>query len=396
MSLKFSTALIALMLATPALADDWQTTLDAARGQTVYWNAWGGDDRTNAFIAWVGQETERLYGVKVEQVKLTDTAEAVTRVVSEKAAGLDDGGSVDLIWINGPNFLAMKDQGLLHGPFVADLPNARYLDLSPTSPNAVDFTVPVDGMESPWRLAKFVFIYDSARVDAPPTSMAGFVDWAAANPGRFTHPDPSNFMGATFLKQALIELVPDPTTLQSPVTDEAFAAATTPLWAWYDALRLNLWRGGESFPDNQSVQQQLMNDGEIDMAMSFDPASTAGAIAQGLLPDTARVFVPEGGSIGNVSFVAIPYNAANAEGAEVVANFLLDPATQAHMQNIEVLGSFSVLDPAKLDDAAKAAFAALPTAPALPELEDLGPTLLEPHASWMTRLTEEWARRYTK
>ncbi|PLL10350.1 ABC transporter substrate-binding protein [Tabrizicola sp. TH137] len=396
MSLKFSTALIALMLATPALADDWQTTLDAARGQTVYWNAWGGDDRTNAFIAWVGQETERLYGVKVEQVKLTDTAEAVTRVVSEKAAGLDDGGSVDLIWINGPNFLAMKDQGLLHGPFVADLPNARYLDLSPTSPNAVDFTVPVDGMESPWRLAKFVFIYDSARVDAPPTSMAGFVDWAAANPGRFTHPDPSNFMGATFLKQALIELVPDPTTLQSPVTDEAFAAATTPLWAWYDALRLNLWRGGESFPDNQSVQQQLMNDGEIDMAMSFDPASTAGAIAQGLLPDTARVFVPEGGSIGNVSFVAIPYNAANAEGAEVVANFLLDPATQAHMQNIEVLGSFSVLDPAKLDDAAKAAFAALPNAPALPALADLGPTLLEPHASWMTRLTEEWARRYTK
>ena len=145
------------------------------------------------------------------------------------------------------------------------------------------------------------------------------------------------------------------------------------------------------------MQQQLLNDGEIDMAMSFDPASTAAAIAQGLLPETARVFVPEGGSIGNVSFVAIPYNAAhNAEGAEVVANFLLDPATQAHMQNIEVLGSFSVLDPAKLDDAAKAAFAALPTAPALPALADLGPTLLEPHASWMTRLTEEWARRYTK
>ncbi len=80
----------------------------------------------------------------------------------------------------------------------------------------------------------------------------------------------------------------------------------------------------------------------------------------------------------------------------VVANFLLDPATQAHMQNIEVLGSFSVLDPAKLDGDAAAAFAALPTAPALPVLDDLGPTLLEPHASWMTRLTDEWARRYTK
>jgi putative thiamine transport system substrate-binding protein len=388
-------AALALTLATPALAE-WQTTLDAARGQTVYWNAWGGDERTNDFITWVGQQTEAVYGVKIEQVKLTDTAEAVTRVISEKAAGQTTGGSVDMIWINGPNFLAMKEQGLLHGPFVAGLPNARFLDLSATSPASVDFTVPVEGMESPWRLAKFVFTYDSARVDAMPTDVAGFVDWAAAHPGRFTHPDPSNFMGATFLKQALIELVTDPSALQKPVTDEAFATATAPLWAWYDALRPNLWRQGQTYPENQSVQQQLLNDSEVDISMSFDPASTAAAIAQGLLPETARVFVPEGGSIGNISFVAIPFNAAHAEGAEVVANFLLDPATQAHMQNIEVLGSFSVLDPVKLDDAANAAFAALPTAAALPSVADLGPTLLEPHASWMTRLTEEWARRYTR
>ena len=393
--MKLSLVFALSLLATPALAD-WQQTLDAARGQTVYWNAWGGDARTNAFIAWVGEQTKAHYGVSVVQAKLSDTAEAVTRVISEKAAGQDAGGSVDLIWINGPNFLAMKEQGLLHGPFVADLPNAQYLDLGPTSPASVDFTVPVDGMESPWRLARFVFSYDSARVAEPPRTMAGFVEWAAANPGRVTHPDPSNFMGATFLKQALIELTPDASALQQPVTDAAFDAATAPLWAWYDALRPNLWRGGETYPANESVQQQLLNDGELDIAMSFDPASTAAAIADGLLPDSARVFVPEDGSIGNISFVAIPYNAANAEGAEVVANFLLDPETQAHMQNIEVLGSFSVLDPARLDDAANTAFAALPTAPALPTLAELGPTLLEPHASWMTRLTEEWARRYVK
>lgn len=402
----FLAALAALALASPLLADDvqandaqandWQRTLDAARGQTVYWNAWGGDERTNAFIAWVGAETARLYGVSVTHVRLTDTAEAVTRVVSERAAGRDQGGSVDLIWINGPNFLAMQDQGLLFGPFVQDLPNARYLDLSPGSANSVDFTVPVGGMESPWRLARFVFNHDTARAPVPPATMAGFVDWAAANPGRFTHPHPSNFMGATFLKQALIELAPDPAMLQQPATDEGFAAATAPLWDWYDALRPNLWRNGSLFPENESVLQQLLNDGEVDMAMSFDPASTAAAIAQGLLPDSVRVFVPRGGSLGNVSFVAIPYNAAHAAGAQVVANFLLDPDTQARMQNIEVLGSFSVLDPARLDDGARAAFAALPDAPALPTLDDLGPTLLEPHASWMTRLTEDWARRYTR
>ncbi|MDZ7904537.1 MAG: ABC transporter substrate-binding protein [Cypionkella sp.] len=388
-------AALAASLATPAAAD-WQATLDAARGQTVYWNAWGGDQRTNDFITWVSAQTQAAYGVTIQQVKLTDTADAVARVVSEKAAGQDTGGSVDMIWINGPNFLAMKQQGLLHGPFVADLPNAKYLDLSSTSPNSVDFTTPVDGMESPWRLAKFVFNYDSARVAVPPTTMAEFATWAAANPGRMTHPNPSDFIGATFLKQALIELSPDPSVLQSPATDDNFAAATAPLWAWYDSLRPNLWRGGAAFPENQSAQEQLLNDGEIDIAMSFDPASAAAGIAQGLLPETTRVFVPAAGSIGNVSFVAIPFNAANMAGAMVVANHLLDPAVQAHMQNIEVLGSFSVLDSAKLDGAAKAAFAALPSAPALPALADLGPTLLEPHASWMTRVTAEWAQRYTK
>jgi len=395
MQFRLTLAVLASLLSTPALAD-WQATLDAARGQTVYWNAWGGDERTNAFIAWVGEQTEARYGVSIEHVRLSDTAEAVTRVISERAAGRDSGGSVDLIWINGPNFLAMKEQDLLFGPFVADLPNAQYVDLSEGAAASLDFTVPVEGMESPWRLARFVFTYDSARVEAPPRNMAGFVDWAAANPGRLTHPDPSNFMGATFLKQALVELAPDPSVLLAPATDETFAEQTAPLWVWYDALRPNLWREGTAFPENQSVQQQMLNDGEIDISMSFDPASTAAAIAQGLLPETARVFVPEGGTIGNISFVAIPYNAANAEGAQVVANVLLDPAVQARMQNIEVLGSFSVLDPDRLDDAARAAFAALPTAPALPTLEELGPTLAEPHASWMTRLTEEWARRYTR
>jgi len=395
MRLPLILSIAATLAAAPALAD-WQETLDAARGQTVYWNAWGGDARTNAFIAWVGDQTEELYGVSISHVRLTDTAEAVTRVIAERAAGRESGGSVDLIWINGPNFLSMTEQDLLYGPFVADLPNARYVDLSAGAPATLDFTVPVDGMESPWRLARFVFLFDSARVPTPPRDLAEFADWAAENPGRFTHPDASNFMGATFLKQALIALALDPDALLAPATDASYAAQTEPLWEWYEALRPNLWRGGAAFPENESVQQQLLNDGEIDIAMSFDPAAGAALIEQGLLPESVRVFVPEGGSIGNISFVAIPYNAANAEGAQVVANFLLAPDVQARMQDIDILGSFSVLDPDRLDAEARGAFAALPTAPALPRLEDLGPTLPEPHPSWMTRLVEDWARRVTR
>ncbi|HET9046535.1 MAG TPA: ABC transporter substrate-binding protein, partial [Casimicrobiaceae bacterium] len=147
-------AALALALATGlawAQASDWNATLAKARGQTVNFNAWAGDEKGNGFIAWVGSEVERRYGVKVNHVKLKDTAQAVTRVVAEKAAGRNSRGSVDLVWLNGPNFLALKEQGLLFGPFAASLPNFRYVDTTSIRSNTVDFTIPVDGMESPWR-----------------------------------------------------------------------------------------------------------------------------------------------------------------------------------------------------------------------------------------------------
>ena len=68
-------------------ASTWPATLSKARGQRVYLNAWGGSERTNAYLQWAGTEVEKRFGVAVEHVKLTDTAEAVKRVRGEKAAG---------------------------------------------------------------------------------------------------------------------------------------------------------------------------------------------------------------------------------------------------------------------------------------------------------------------
>jgi len=374
----------------------WQQTIDQGAGDTVYWHAWGGDVRTNDFITWVGEQTEILYDVKVKQVKLSSTSEAVTQVLAEKAAGQNTNGTVDMIWINGANFLAMKEQELLHGPFVTDLPNSKYLNLGPNAPATVDFTEAVAGLEVPWRLARFVFIVDSKRVAQVPLSMAQMLTWAKANPGRLTHPVVSNFMGTTFLKQALIELTPDVSLLQQPATEQSFIAATAPLWRWYDEIKPYLWRAGKNFPENESIQQQMLSDGAIDIAMAFDPAAAAAGIASGLLPKSARVFVPSQGSLGNVSFVAIPYNASHLAAAKLVANFLLQPETQARMQNINVLGSFSVLDPTQFNETQAQVFADLPTSEALPTLTELGPTLLEPHASWGEKLKQQWSQRYSQ
>lgn len=378
----------------PLLQASWEEVLRQARGRPAFLNAWGGDDRTNAFIGWAAGRLREMHGIDLRQVRLRDTSEAVARVVAEKAAGRTTGGSVDLVWINGPNFLAMKEQGLLLGPVLDRLPNARFVDREGKPATVVDFTVPVEGFAVPWRMAQVVFVHDAARVRTPPRSMAELAEWARANPGRTTHPNVRNFMGITFLKQALHEVAPDPGALMRPVTEEALRPAADALWAWYDQLRPHLWRGGRQFPESGPAQRPLMLDGELDIYISFNPAEAAVAIAGGQLPATARTFVLAGGTLGNASFVAIPFNAANAAAAMVAADFLLSPEAQARAQDPTVLGSPTVLDLAALPPEGRARFEALPASPAMLTGAALGRPLPEPHPSWMTRITAEWEGRY--
>ena len=184
----------------------WQDVLEEARGETVYFNAWGGAENINAYLEWAGAEMEKRFGVKVVHVKLDDTANAVAKVIAEKAAGKDDGGTVDLIWINGENFASMKQQQLLFAPGWADrLPNWKFVDVEDKPTIETDFTIPTEGLESPWGMAKLVFFHDAAKTDADdlPKSASQLLKWAQKNPGRFSYPQPPDFTGLSFLKQVL-------------------------------------------------------------------------------------------------------------------------------------------------------------------------------------------------
>lgn len=380
-----------------AQTQSWEESLTAARGQEVYWNAWGGDERINAYIAWVGRRVWDEYGIELNHVKLSDTADAVSRVLAEKAAGRTSGGSIDLIWINGENFAAMKENSLLHGPFSEQLPNFAGVDVEHKPSTRVDFTVPVEGLEAPWGMAKINFIYDSARVETTPRSISDFLEWVKANPGRFTYPTPPDFIGSTFLKQVLIELAQDRDELQKPFTsDERFAEVTAPLWDYLDALHPHLWRKGELFPANSPAQRQLLDDGEVDIHISFYPSEASSLIATDQLPETARVFVLEEGTIGNTHFVAIPFNASAKAAAMVVANFLMSPEAQAEKQNETVWGDDTVLAMSKLSNADQQRFKDLPRGVATLSPEQLGATLLEPHPAWMTKIEAEWQQRYSR
>lgn len=386
MNRRQTLALLAALLPARAFAQTWPL-LDQAQGQEVFFHAWGGDPKINAFIAWLGEEAAAL-GITLTHVKLAATADAVARVRAEKSAG-EAKGAVDLIWINGENFAAMKAEGLLFGPFAESLPNWPLVDTKGKPATVTDFTLPTEGYESPWAMAQLVFEHDSAQTAAP-RSIAALAAFAAQNPGRFTYPQPPDYLGLTFLKQVLYATLPDPGVLQQPWAEGAEA----PLWPFLDALHPSLWREGRAFPKDEPALGQLFADGEILVSFAFNPGRASAEIAAGRLPETVRTFVLDGGTIGNASFVAIPFNASAPEGAQVVANLILSPKVQARAQDPGVLGFQTVLDLGALNPADRALFDALPLGPATLSPTDLGPVLLEPHASWMTEVAKAWTRRY--
>ena len=397
------TALAALTLsvtmASAAEIDpaEWDAVVENARGETVYWNAWGGSENINAYIGWVGEELRENYGVKLVHVKLDDTANAVAAVVTEKAAGKDENGAIDLIWINGENFASMKRQGLLYGPgWAGKLPNWQFVDVDTKPTITTDFTIPTDGMESPWGMAKLVFFYDSARTDMAdlPDSADELLAWTKENPGRFSYPQPPDFIGSTFLKQVLSEKIADPAKLLQPVKAEEFAELAQPLFSYLDELHPHLWRSAKAFPKDYPSMSQLLADGELDITFAFNPAEASSAIANDLLPDTVRSFTFSGGTLSNTHFVAIPYNAAAKAGALVTANFLLSPEAQARKQDPNIWGDPTVLAVDRLSGEDRARFEALDLGIATLKPGELGPTLPEPHPSWMAMIEEEWAARY--
>jgi putative thiamine transport system substrate-binding protein len=139
---------------------------------------------------------------------------------------------------------------------------------------------------------------------------------------------------------------------------------------------------------------QLLSDGEVEISFAFNPGRASAEIAAGNLADSVRTFTFDGGTIGNASFVAIPFNAAHQAGAQVIANLLLAPEVQARAQDPNILGFQTVLNQSALSAEDQARFAALDLGVATLSPAEIGPALLEPHSSWMVRIGQDWMQRY--
>jgi putative thiamine transport system substrate-binding protein len=371
-------------------AGDWAALEAEAKGQTVYFNAWAGSEAINTYIAWAAELMKARYGVTLEHVKIADTAEVVRRVRDEVKAGKVK-GSADLIWINGENFRAMKAEKLLFGPFANALPNFRFVDTEGKPTTLVDFAEATDGMESPWGMAQLTFFGDGAKVSSPPKSMDELVAFAKANPGRVTYPAPPDFHGTTFVKQALFESITDQSFLPLPAKHDEFPRLVAPLFDVLDSLHPHLWREGQQFPQSQAQLKQMLADGELLMALTFNPNEPANLIASGTLPGSTVAWQHSAGTIGNTHFVAIPINSRATAAAQVVANFLLSPEAQGRKANLKTWGDPTVLATAKLS-AEEAKFFEISMVPG--GVTEPAPAIPEPHGSWVPLLEKAWLESY--
>ncbi|MHA2686125.1 ABC transporter substrate-binding protein [Vibrio harveyi] len=359
-------------------AEEWQKIEQQADGQTVYFHAWGGSQEINRYIQWAGKELKSRYNVTLNHVKVTDISETTTRLIAEKAAGKNSGGSVDMVWINGENFKSMKDNQLLFGPFVEGLPSWQFVDK--TLPVDVDFSEPTDGLEAPWGVGQLVFIYDEETLHNPPSSYAEMLSYAKAFPNRLTYPRPPEFHGTSFIKSLLIELSNNDPALQKPVTDESFKTITQPLWAYLDEFHKVAWRGGKQFPGGTAETVQLLDDGQIDLAVTFNPNAVYSAQSSGNLADSTKAYAMDAGALSNIHFLAIPWNANASAGAQVAINFLLSPEAQSRKGDINIWGDPSVLSSQYLTGTAKNT--------------QQFKSIAEPHPSWQATLEKEWLKRY--
>ncbi len=338
-----------------------------AAGTTVRLFMYGGMANVNAWIdGYVARELRDRYDITLVRTPM-DAPAFVNKLLTEKQAGKKD-GSMDLLWINGENFKNAKQAGLLYGPFAARLPNDRmYVNQESAQ---YDFGYPVNGFEAPYGRAQFVFEYDAARTPSPPDSFAALAVWVKEHPGRFTYPQPPDFTGSAFIRQAFYAVSGGYEKYQQGFDQALFDQNAPKLWAYLNALKPYLWQEGRSYPKDSAALDTLFARGEVDMSMGYHPAHAQAKIIEGSYPETARTFVMKDGSIFNTHFTAIPFNAPNKAGAMVAANFLLSPEAQLSKFEPENWGDFPAIDIAKLPEEWREKFNAV----------NLGPATLSPQA----------------
>ena len=334
----------------------WEEILEEARGTTVTFYGWGGDENRNNWLnTTVADYVRENYDITLEVVGM-NIDDILTKLSGEKMAGTKT-GSIDMIWINGENFYSAKDNGLLYGPFTDKLPNMEgYIDLEdPETLN--DFCMPIEGYEAPYAKAQMVLMADAAVVSDLPASAEELLEFCKANPGKVTYPALPDFTGSAFVRNLIYEICGWEQFQTMEADYDTVKAAIEPALDYLRSLNPYLWNEGKTFPDSSNTVDAMFADGELVLNMSYSPFIVATNIDNGTYTETTQTFVFDKGTIGNTNYMAIANNAPNKAGAMVVINAIISGEIQ--LTQYAQLRELPVVDASKLSAEEAAAFDAV-------------------------------------
>ena len=337
-------------------AASWDQIEEAARGTTVAFYGWGGDEDRNNWLANVGAPyMKEHYDITLEVVGM-NIDEILAKLAGEKEAG-SAAGSIDMIWINGENFYSAKENGLLYGAFLDKLPNTgTYIDTEdPETLN--DFCMPIEGYEAPYGRAQMVLYNDSAVTPETPASAQELLSYCQQYPGRVTYPALPDFTGSAFVRNIVYEICGWEQFQTMEADYDTVKEAIAPALDYLRSLNPYLWNQGRTFPDSSTTVDAMFADGELVLGMSYSPYGVAVGIENGTYTGTTRTFLFENGTIGNTNYMSIAFNSPNPAGAMVVINAMISAELQ--LSQYEQLRNLPVVSPAKLSGEERAAFDAV-------------------------------------
>lgn len=362
---------------------------EVAKGITVTFYGWGGDEKLNQWLDTTFAETmKEKYDITMERVPM-DIDQVLSQLAGEVQGGEEE-GSIDMIWINGENFQSAKENNMLYGPFTEKLPNfQQYVDTE-NEDVTLDFAYPIEGYEAPYGKAQFVMLADTAKTPDLPTSTEELKEFVKKYPGKVTYPALPDFTGSVFVRNVIYDICGYEQFLDMKAEKEVVREAVAPAMEYLRSLNPYLWNEGKTFPDSSTTLDGMFADGEVALFMTYGAYDVAVKIADGAYPETVQSFQFEKGTIGNTNFMAIGKNSGNKAGAIVAINEMLSPEIQA--DRYDTMKVLPVLDNSKLSEEQKSVFDKVDLGKGtIPQDELLSKRLPEMPAELVPIIEEIWA-----
>ena len=135
---------------------------------------------------------------------------------------------------------------------------------------------------------------------------------------------------------------------------EVVKKAIEPALEYLRELNKYLWNQGKTFPATSGEVDNMFEDGELVMTMSYGSYSVAVGKEKGIYSDTVRTFIFDKGTVGNTNYIAIAKNSPNKAAAMVAINAIISAEIQA--TQFEELRTLPIVSYDKLTDEEKAGF----------------------------------------